>query len=478
MSLTLTEHKLLKYSKVIPSDLSEDNEALHKALLDDFSFLKDFKPRKFFKNQTASFLFSENENEYSIQADYLIGVDWLLPQKRYVQVFPKLNQEISVVFDELTDLDFDVELPTFDQQIESRVFKSESNKQIEVDYLSMLMTIAGDSYFDPYLEDLFYIDYDSFPIQLNSKQDSLTPLLVVRYLQLVKRIVQKGLKKSYYKVQKNLKNKIKGKILVGQHIRNNIFKNRFTETYCEYQVFGENNSENRFLKMVLRFVSTYIDEHQKLFHSSIDELKHTLHYINPVFELVDLDFNIDGVKNLKYNPFYGEYKEAIKIGKLLLERFAYNITLAQNRDFVMTSPFWINMPALFEMYICAIMRKANMNKLDTIKFQFSTYGNALDILITDNQYSMVIDAKYKMHYQKGQIHDDIRQVSGYARLRKVRRALNISEDSDYIIDCLIIYPDMENGIENLTFENINQYKQAIPAYHKVWKLGVKLPFIG
>ena len=110
-----------------------------------------------------------------------------------------------------------------------------------------------------------------------------------------------------------------------------------------------------------------------------------------------------------------------------------------------------------------------------IHYQFSTYGNALDILVSSDKYQMVIDAKYKLKYKKGHLHEDIRQVAGYARLKKVRNKLNIQDDKT--IDCLIIYPDMENGIDNFSLDNIQQSKQEIQAYYKVYKLGVKLPLI-
>lgn len=71
---------------------------------------------------------------------------------------------------------------------------------------------------------------------------------MVQFLNVLKSIVRKGLKKSYYKVQENLTNKVRGKVLVGTHIKQNIFKNRLTQNYCEYQVFGEDNPENKFLK--------------------------------------------------------------------------------------------------------------------------------------------------------------------------------------------------------------------------------------
>lgn len=59
---------------------------------------------------------------------------------------------------------------------------------------------------------------------------------------------------------------------------------------------------------------------------------------------------------------------------------------------------------------------------------------------------MIIDTKYKLHYKWGQIHEDIRQVSGYARLHKVRNKLNFHDDK--IIDCLIVYPDMSSEFDD------------------------------
>lgn len=114
------------------------------------------------------------------------------------------------------------------------------------------------------VKDLVQIDWDVEQIPIDQKDDRLTPFLIVRFLQTLKSIVRKGLKKNYYKVQENLNNRIKGKILVGQHIKQNIYKNRFTATYCKYQVFGEDHIENRFLKKVLRFVISYVENHKVL----------------------------------------------------------------------------------------------------------------------------------------------------------------------------------------------------------------------
>lgn len=121
------------------------------------------------------------------------------------------------------------------------------------------------------------------------------------------------------------------------------------------------------------------------------------------------------------------------------------------------------------------MIEDNSEDKNDILYQFNTYGNALDILVSKTESQMVIDAKYKLKYENGHVHDDVRQVAGYARLNKVREKLDVNDDSN--IDCLIIYPDIENGIKDLSLKNVNNNKREIKAYYKVYKLGVKLPVI-
>ena len=181
------------------------------------------------------------------------------------------------------------------------------------------------------------------------------------------------------------------------------------------------------------------------------------------------------------NPFFKEYKKALKIGNYILKQFAYNIS-ATSANEIETPPFWIDMPRLFELYFYQKLLKANNYDRGKIQYQFSTFGNSLDFLISDGENSIVIDTKYKLHYKQGHIHSDIRQVSGYARLRKVRNELKLDVENDTHVDCLIIYPDLNAdkdfiySTNNISAE-IKKEENKIKAYHKVYKLGIKLPVI-
>ncbi len=81
---------------------------------------------------------------------------------------------------------------------------------------------------------------------------------------------------------------------------------------------------------------------------------------------------------------------------------------------------------------------------------------------------MIIDAQYKMHYRSSHIHQDIRQVAGYARLNKVYKELKKPEDSTEMIDCLIIYPEVGDLPNTYQLEMGN--RKTIEAYKKVFKV--------
>lgn len=464
MGIRLSEHKSF-FIRLKQPDIEISDNLDELSLLDiDFEKYSNITS-KAYNNSSYRFLFEKKENTFEIKADYCIGIDWLGNTGKYIYVEPKINN---------------VNIQCFKQELDNEdnslsIEKSQFlNKPYELDYLNMLLQVTSFTESNLEVQDLVQIDWEADQISIEQKDDKLTPFLVIRFLQALKSIVRKGLKKNYYKVQENLNNRVKGKILVGQHIKQNVFKNRLTSTFCEYQVFGEDHLENRFLKKVLKFVISYVENNKILLSNNYNIIQQTINYCRPTFELISDDVKETELKHIKYNPFYREYKDALQIGNHILKRFAYNITQTSEQR-VKTPPFWIDMPRLFELYVFSKMVEHNPLSKKEIHYQFSTYGNSLDILVSESENQMVIDAKYKLHYNNSHLHNDIRQVAGYARLNKVRQKLKITDDTN--IDCVIIYPDMENGETDLTLENINHKKREIKAYHKVYKLGVKLPWI-
>ena len=417
-----------------------------------------------------------SEKEITLYSDYYVGVDWLTKDKsRYIQVEPKLNSKVLESFEKVSKEDNE---NISENEIQQRNKKAKeeietSSKDYEIDVIGMLMQIMSSSEVSKHTNNLLLIDWEDKEIEITQKQDLLTPFLVVQFLNLLKEITRKGLKKSYYKKQENLRNRVKGKILVGEQIKQNIFKNRLTNTVCEYQVFGEDSLENRFLNKVFIFCTNYVENHDIYFKGKND-ISWFINYIRPSFEHIGTDINIQEIRNYKHNPFFKEYKEAIKIGQQILKRFSYNITKTTEEK-ISTPPFWIDMPKMFELYVYAQLLKDNPElPTKNFNYQFSTNGNALDFLICTSNKKIVVDTKYKLKYNYSQIHEDIRQVAGYARLNKVRNQWPQSSDE---VPCLIIYPKSINDITVNDLNLVSLQLEEIKTYHEVYKIGINLPII-
>ncbi len=462
--------------------LTEHNQ---RSISDISDYYDKIIPRLFKKEHEEEYVFSKSSNEdgKNLKACYYVGIDWLIKGKYSVQVEPKINNALATMCSKLAEInESETDKITIIEKEVEKVAKNEPSK--ELNYLQMLLDVMSEPKTAQKATHIVNIYWDEPQISITQQQDQLTPFLVVQFLQLLKDIVRKGLKKSYYKQKENLSNRVKGKIMISQQIRQNVLKNQFTQTCCEYQEFGIDNNENRFLKKVLHFTASYVGNNITIFKNNQDQIKGLINYSSPYFENISSEFDLnDDLIKIDNNPFFKDYKETIRIGEYILKKFAYNITKTTDQQ-ISTPPFWIDMPILFELYFYANLLKANREKSAQIHYQFSTYGNALDFLISDTEYAMIIDTKYKLSYKWGQIHEDIRQVSGYARLNKVLKIVNYLDNNHNLrvgnvtLPCLIVYPDMEAD-DNFGFslKEIKEKESPISAYYNVYKLGIKLPTI-
>ena len=383
-----------------------------------------------------------NDEEVCLQAGYYIGALWLVKHHKFVYIEPKMNKK----------------------QIAEG--SSSQEEWAEIDYLKMLLSITG---LDPKdTQDLIKIYWDEPPITIEQQKDTLTPFLMVQFLLLLKRIVRKGLKKSYYTVEENLNSRIKGKIQLGKHLKQNVFKNKLTAHVCRYQEFGMDNLENRFLKKVLQFIISFKNTHANYFAGNDKSIRELITYCSPYFELISEEINIENLKKLTTNTFFKEYEEAIRIGKHILKRFSYNITETTQQK-VTIPPFWIDMPKLFELYVYKKLQE-QFGGREEVLYHFIADYTELDFLLNTPKYKMVIDAKYKPIYEDSRVIDDIRQVSGYARLEAVYNEFKIEENK--LIDCLIIYPSLEENKE-LNFKKL----ETIKGYAKIYKQSLSIPLI-
>lgn len=388
--------------------------------------------------------FDQIDKDFHFQTSYFVGVDWVdIDNKLTIYVQPKLDKE-----------------------------------SIEIDYLGMLLEALEEPENSEHLDGLVYIDFHKPYIIINQEQDYLSLFLIAQFLQITKKIVQKGLKKSYYTVIENLNARVKGKILVGRNIKENISKGRQIHTICQYQEFGVNCDENKILKKAYQFSRSVVQQYEK--GVDAQPLSQLINFIHPAFEHVSNDIDIRKIKSFKSNPLFKEYDQAIKLALLILKRYSYNITKTEKQQ-VMTPPFWIDMSKLFELYIYKKLRTVFSS--DEVKYHFKAKCQELDFVLRSHDKNMlfVVDTKYKPRYHNHNISiEDIRQVSGYARLEKVYQELKISNLNENL-NCLIIYShqdcEEEIGIEHFVYNEANDETKIRKesGYVNFYKLGIRLP---
>lgn len=373
-----------------------------------------------------------------IETSYYIGINWIVEKYLPIYVKPKLNTQ-----------------------------------QCEIDYLSMLMEALEEPENVCHLDGLFAIDFNKPSISISQQEDILSPFLIVQYLQILKIIVRKGLKKSYYLRRNNLDSKIRGKVLITKNIKRNILNGDLTHNVCQYQEYGVDCNENRVLKKAFTFACAVLQQYA--YGIKMTAINQTAQYIRPAFLNVSDSIEIEEVKAVHTNPVHKEYVQAIKLAKLILRKYGYNIT--RTRLLHETPPFWIDMSKLFELFVFKKLREQFSNR--EVKYHLKAHYRELDFILRPDEglSPFIIDAKYKPQYINQSIDiEDIRQISGYARLEKVYKELGIN-DFNSNIRCLIIYSNQSCPSDLPQMRNNERWLLKENGYVNIYKIGISLPQI-
>ncbi|MHC6199717.1 5-methylcytosine restriction system specificity protein McrC [Elizabethkingia miricola] len=362
-----------------------------------------------------------------------------------------------------------------------------NTEEIKLDYIKILLESLQEPKNFDHLDGLLTTKFDEEWIEIDTAlQPLLTPFLIAQFLSVVKDLVKKGLKKSYYEKVENLNNRIRGKILTGDQIKKNILKNQLTKTICKYQEFGLDTEVNQFLKYVLTKVLEHLELYSKNSELYINLTGLSNYCTGGFYQVSQKTF-----RNLnchEKNPFYKKYNKAVQLGNQILTLVDHNISESLNKDKSLHPPFWIDMSKLFELYV--FKKLGERFPLDgEVKYHQKHNRQEPDfILNTKNGIQAVVDAKYKPRYQTGNPSiDDARQLAGYTRLNSIYKELNI--DPDVIIPAYFIYPanlsstKQENNTSEIFENNFNEDAKLLfneklrlsSRYNKMYLQEIHLP---
>lgn len=328
----------------------------------------------------------------------------------------------------------------------------------------------GDIDIQAKIENIYHIDLDAPPISVPGMEVEIMPLIILHFAKIMDGLVKHGLKSDYVYKEENLKGKLKGKLMFTQQIKRNVLHKRQDLNFCHYQEYSIDCLENRILKKALRFSLKYLEGHHFSNHRiALDLLSKELE----AFIDVSDEMSIAQIKNYRVNPLYREYAQALKIAKMILRRFSYDINKVEYNDRGHEiPPFWINMPLLFELYVLSLLKTKYGNQ---IAYHITSYGNEIDYGKYDEK--LIMDAKYIPLWEERVIHDNVRQLSGYARNLPIRNKLIGDDNSETILPLLILYAANDSGVSGFESDVLleDPHIEKVHNYLKCYKLGIRLP---
>lgn len=357
---------------------------------------------------------------------------------------------------------------------ESLVVTTKS-KMERIDFVGMFMTCFSSDLALEAFSKIYSIDVDKPAIEAPALQSVASPLIVLHFLGVVSRI--KELKKGYVHRSENIK-KVKGRIKILKNERVNIATKRYDRVFCEYDEYSVDIPENRLIKKALLFSQCIL---QRLNAQSSAAAKMLISQTLARFSCVSDEVEIRQVKQMHAHKLFTDYNEAIRLAKLILRMFDYNISKVDNMKGKVV-PFWLDMSLLYEHYVYGLLHEAYPGK---ITYQFESKTGKPDFLYKSDDYRAILDAKYIPKYEDKSLDKNvIWQLSGYSRDLRILKHLgykNIKEEMSEppVVPCVIIYPEEEKNPGRNPFlgKSIGELCSHVSGLLLFYKICVPLPIL-
>ena len=342
-----------------------------------------------------------------------------------------------------------------------------------INYATLFMRCFEDKASNDGLDEIFHIDIDATPIEVPANTFQLEPLIIIYFVSLVERIVRSGLRKDYVQREETMTAKIKGRIMLTQYVKKGISTHRTDKIPCRYQEYCEDCLDNRILKRAMLIARDMLMRNASSMGRLSTPLHETLSACLSAFENVSSQISLQDLHRVRINPLFRDYKAAINMAKMIIRKQGYCVQQGQQTGTQLFPPFTINMPLLFERYVLSLLRERYPGAID---FQVNVGDSIPDFTKPDEH--LILDSKYITSWREEKdIAENVRQLSGYARHKRIRQRIGIADDTT-ICPCMVIYPD-QNGIDSMIglSDHLFADDKAKPLTNYIMfkKLGIRLP---
>lgn len=243
---------------------------------------------------------------------------------------------------------------------------------------------------------------------LQIEKMSLYEIFINMYLQEVQHLVAKGLKAGYVGIEDNL-NFYKGKLLVNQHIKSNLFRGeRF---FVSFDDFNFNRAENRLIKATLL--------HLKHITSSAENSKR-IGQLLISFELIEPSINLVGdFSKVQLDRSNEEYDKLMQWSKVFLLKQSFTAFSGKSMNHSLLFP----MEYVYESYVAKQVQKLFGNSGWSVKCQTTKkylfdeplpkFSLRPDITLEKDGRMVIMDTKWKLLNDNVQTNYGISQADMY-----------------------------------------------------------------
>lgn len=295
-----------------------------------------------------------------------------------------------------------------------------------------------------------------FPLQwgkealLDISNSNLLEIIGILYVKQLIKELNKGLYTDYICEEDNLY-KIKGRIVLKNHINKNIFNK--SKVYCRYDEFSENNSLNQLFKFTLNLLVRYIADTKIQSY-----IKRGLHQLAKVDDIIIEPMLIEKIIINRQNK---RFNNAFILAKMIIKKLSFTNNLGMIDGF----SFLFEMNILYEKYIGTIVTDIwndytynytllQHNEKRLLKNVRSNRGNILlkpDIILRKKDGAeindfIIIDTKWKNISMNGRVNynqSDIYQMYAY---------ITSYENSKR---CILLYPRSDEELKNYPIWELN-----------------------
>ena len=267
------------------------------------------------------------------------------------------------------------------------------------------------------------------------------PLLVIAFLRALNELCRRHLRRNYVRAIENMTGRVKGRIRIGEQVRQNLARTRLDCTVCEYGRLDDDCLENRILRAALEVSAVFLARHgaYPLVHGWIAACRVSLARVSitPIQH-----FQFQGVRQ---TGSFRHYRQPIRFAWAVLRHLGISPErLSEQGEYLYVPPFALCTYELFERYAEVTLRKQygedvwagyNANNLGDGRYRVRP-----DFLVVSERE--IIDCKYKN--LKAQLDDNERadayQIVSYSRHDGVLEKLFRSQERDRPSRLVLLYP--------------------------------------